>query len=204
MDIKEDIIKAIHQNPFYDWKEKELWLKHIEQLEENQLPEVLEHFHTLHDRADNIPSSNEKVQNSLLEVLGKLHGKEEVQQLIHTVSDDDQEFTDEEWDQYMEEVKNNPEKMVHFFATLGPDGLEGIAEIIFEAYMNKETDMPLSQFTKTMAAITGLKQMIEKANREYIAEMRTIYLQELERKMIEEESSLDRAEEIIRNFRNNY
>jgi hypothetical protein len=48
-----------------------------------------------------------------------------------------------------------------------------------------------------VAALSGMKQLINKAFREYVEDLENIFLQETERNLIKIRSSLDQAENLL-------
>lgn len=204
MSTKETLIKAIHDNLFYDQKEKEIWLNHIEDLPEQDLPKILEHFQNLSEPADGLPPATPEKQQTMLNTIFTLQGSDTVQTALNELENNEtREISDEEVQQKLTEISADTDKMTQFFILIGPQGLEEISQMLFDSYINKETDIPLEVLTEAMSSISALKQIIIRANKNYVEKLNNIYVQEIEKAQITQESSFKRSDEILKNLLNN-
>lgn len=192
--------QILQKNRFYDPQAKELWLKNIEKLSPAEQKALAEHLQKNNERPDQLPPADMEGKKALLHILGKMTAKEDLGRFLDLLKNDRQKLTEEEWKKMIRSAEKDPDKMVYFFATLGPQGLDRLAMEVFGAFSRKKLNIPFEKFTKTIASISGLKQLIDKANREYMEEVKTIFLQECKKNQIAERSKLKRAEEIINNL----
>lgn len=195
--MNEELKKAIHENRFYTQQEKDLYLAKVDTLSEEQAQTLLGHLQSHSHYVDKLPPTNGQDTDAILNILGMLHTPEEISQFEQMTGGFEDQITDEEWNKFMDGADQSQEKMFRLFLTLGPDGIEHTIQKLFESYSNGNSDMDFNQFTEMTAALSGMKQLITKALREYTEEMETIFLQEAERQIIEQKSSLEQAENLV-------